>query len=99
MSGIDKGFLFGILTEVLRGNKRSTLNFLEVKRMFSIINEISRLCNKYGEDFNWGIIPEVNGFVRELEKETDISQYSDVKAIARSYSCDDVLFMLDNNMI
>lgn len=22
MSGIDKGFLFGILTEVLRGNKR-----------------------------------------------------------------------------
>ena len=26
MSGIDKGFLFGILTEVLRGNKRSTLN-------------------------------------------------------------------------
>ena len=27
MSGIDKGFLFGILTEVLRGNKRSTLNF------------------------------------------------------------------------
>ena len=66
--------------------------------MFSIINEISRLCNKYGEDFNWGIIPEVNGFVRELEKETDISQYSDVKAIARSYSCDDVLFMLDNNI-
>ena len=57
------------------------------------------MCNKYGEDFNWGIIPEVNGFVRELEKETDISQYSDVKAIARSYSCDDVLFMLDNNMI
>lgn len=22
MSGIDKGFLFGIITEVLRGNKR-----------------------------------------------------------------------------
>ena len=37
MSGIDKGFLFAILTEVLRGNKRSTLNLLEVKRMFSII--------------------------------------------------------------
>ena len=29
MSGIDKGFLFGILTEVLRGNKRSTLNLTE----------------------------------------------------------------------
>ena len=66
--------------------------------MFSIISEISRLCNKYGEDFNWGIIPEENGFVKELEKETDICQYSDVKAIARSYSCDDVLFMLDNNI-
>ena len=25
MSGIDKGFLFGILTEVLRGNKRPTV--------------------------------------------------------------------------
>ncbi len=24
MSGIDRGFLFGILTEVLRGNKRPT---------------------------------------------------------------------------
>ena len=66
--------------------------------MFSIISEINRLCNKYGEDFNWGIIPEENGFVRELKKETDISQYGDVKAIARCYSCDDVLFMLDNNI-
>lgn len=27
MSGIDKGFLFGILTEVLRGNKRPTFSF------------------------------------------------------------------------
>ena len=26
MSGIDKGFLFGILTEVLRGNKRPTFS-------------------------------------------------------------------------
>ena len=64
--------------------------------MFGIISEISRLSNKYGEDFNWGIVPEDNGFVKELEKETDISHYSDVKAIARSYSCDDVLFMFDN---
>ena len=29
MSGIDKGFLFGTLTEVLRGNKRPTLKLLE----------------------------------------------------------------------
>ena len=28
MSGIDKGFLFGILTEVLRGNKRQTFSKL-----------------------------------------------------------------------
>lgn len=27
MSGIDKGFLFGILTEVLRGIKRQTFSF------------------------------------------------------------------------
>ena len=33
MSGIDKGFLFGILTEVLRGNKRSTLNSTEEIKM------------------------------------------------------------------
>ena len=33
MSGIDKGFLFGILTEVLRGNKRSTLNLTEEIKM------------------------------------------------------------------
>ena len=26
MNGIDKGFLFGILTEVLRGNKRQTFS-------------------------------------------------------------------------
>jgi hypothetical protein len=82
----------------LDGQKNILLNLVEVKRMLSIISEISRLCNKYGEDFNWGIVPDDNGFVKELEKETDISQYSDVKAIARSYSCDDVLFMLDNNI-
>lgn len=27
MSGIDKEFLFGILSDVLRGNKRPTLKF------------------------------------------------------------------------
>ena len=64
--------------------------------MFDIVSEISCLSNKYGEDFNWGIVPEDNGFVKELEKETDLSEYSDIKAIARSYSCDDVLFVLDN---
>lgn len=63
-----------------------------------IIREISQLCDKYGDDFNWGIVPEKNGFVSELRKETDISQYSEAVAIARSYSCDDVLFLLDNSI-
>ena len=66
--------------------------------MLDIIRELSHLCDKYGDDFDWGIVPEENGFVRELEKETDISQYNEVKAIARSYSCDDVLFLFDNRL-
>ena len=41
--------------------------------MLDIIRELSHLCDKYGDDFDWGIVPEENGFVRELEKETDIS--------------------------
>ena len=61
-----------------------------------VVREIGRLSNKYGENFNWGFVAENNGFVKELEKETDISQYRNVKAIARCYSCDDVLFMLDH---
>lgn len=66
--------------------------------MIDIISEIIRLSDKYGEEFNWGIVPKENGFVEALKKEVDISQYDDVKAIARSYSCDDVLFLLDNNI-
>ena len=61
-----------------------------------VVSEIGRLSNKYGEEFTWGIVPKNNGFVKELARETNISQYSNVKAIARSYSCDDVLFVLDH---
>ena len=64
--------------------------------MINITSEISRLCDKYGEDFNWGIVPKENGFVDELKRETDISHYNEVIAIARSYSCDEVLFLFDN---
>lgn len=32
--------------------------------MIDIISEISRLCDKYGEEFNWGLVPQENGFVR-----------------------------------
>ncbi len=66
--------------------------------MIDIISEISRLGDKYGEEFNWGIVPQENGFVRELKKETDVSQYDEVKAVARSYSCDEVLFLFDSNI-
>ena len=66
--------------------------------MIDIISEISRLYDKYGEEFNWGIVPQENGFVRELSKETNVSQYEEVRAVARSYACDEVLFLFDNNI-
>ena len=66
--------------------------------MIDITSEIDLLCDKYGEDFNWGIVPKENGFVGELKRETDISQYKEVIAIARSYSCDEVLFLFDNDI-
>ncbi len=66
--------------------------------MNEIISEISYLCDKYGDDFDWGIVPLENRFVDELKRETDISRYNEVVAIARSYSCDEVLFLFDNNI-
>lgn len=66
--------------------------------MPDIVSSINRLCDKYGEDFTWGIVPKENRFVSELKKETDISQCVEVKAVARSYSCDEVLFLFDNKI-
>ncbi len=66
--------------------------------MFDVLSGLNHLCNKYGDDFNWGIVPQENGFVRELKKETNIYQFIEAKAIARSYSCDDVLFVFDNSV-
>ena len=66
--------------------------------MINITSEINKLCDKYGADFNWGMVPKENGFVSELRRETDISPYNEVIAIARSYSCDEVLFLLDNSI-
>ena len=66
--------------------------------MFDIISELNHLYDKYGDDFNWGEVPKDNGFVRELKKETDISELTQVRAIARSYSNDDVLFVFDNHI-
>ena len=66
--------------------------------MIDIISEISRLYDKYGEEFNWGIVPQENGFVRELSRETNVSEYEEVRAVARCYACDEVLFLFDNNI-
>jgi len=63
-----------------------------------IISEINRLCDKYGADFNWGIVAKENRFAVELKRETDISRDNEVIAIARSYSCDEVLFLFDNSI-
>lgn len=66
--------------------------------MNEIISEISYLCDKYGDDFDWGILSSENRFVDELKRETDVSQHNEIEAIARSYSCDDVLFLFDSNI-
>lgn len=35
--------------------------------MIDIISEIIGLSDKYGEEFNWGIVPKENGFPRYIE--------------------------------
>ena len=65
--------------------------------MIDILNEIKRLSEQYGEGFNWNTLSDGITYVNELQKETDISEYTDIQAVARSYSNDDVLFILDNN--
>lgn len=64
--------------------------------MNDVIKGINSLSEKYGDEFSWGILTDGSSFVNELRKETDISLYTDIKAIARNYSGDDVLFLLDN---
>lgn len=66
--------------------------------MIAIIKEINQLPYKYGEEFNWGIVPDNNTFVMELQNETNTSKYTQVKAIAHSYSNDDVLFLFDDKI-
>ena len=56
------------------------------------------LIEKYGEDFNWRMLPfSDKGFVEELKKEIgndDILFKNAVWAVARSYSNDDVLYLV-----
>jgi len=66
----------------------------------TIEEAIKELEEKYGEDFNWAIISDSKiFFVNELKSELsndDVVKNADVIALARSYSNDDVLFLIEN---
>ena len=66
----------------------------------TIEEAIKELEEKYGEDFNWAIISDSKiFFVNELKSELsndDVVKNVDVIALARSYSNDDVLFLIEN---
>ena len=68
--------------------------------MFDVIREINKLEEKYGEEFNWGTEIDRKYYQRELEKEMVLEPlpFLDVKALAKSYSNDDVLFLLDSKV-
>ena len=68
------------------------------KSMYDVTNEIRRLEEKYGEEFNWGTELKNEFFENELKKEAVLASSSNAKAIARSYSNDDVLFVLDDKV-
>ena len=66
----------------------------------TIEEAIKELEEKYREDFNWAIISDSKiFFVNELKSELsndDVVKNADVIALARSYSNDDVLFLIEN---
>lgn len=66
--------------------------------MNNIIKEINKLEEKYGEEFNWGTELNAEFFENELKSETSIKPYNEAKALARSYSSDDVLFVIDDEV-
>lgn len=58
------------------------------------------LLDKYGDEFNWGIIPfdKSEYFVDELKKESRQKNITfQAYAIARSYADDEVLYIMENN--
>lgn len=67
---------------------------MTIEEMFSYFDD------KYGDEFNWEIIPyRASHFVEELKKEvgdTDPMFQKEICAVARSYSADDVLFLMDD---
>ena len=66
--------------------------------MFDVIREINNLEEKYGEEFNGGTEINREFYQSELAKETVLELYQDVKALAKSYSNDDVVFLLDSKV-
>lgn len=66
--------------------------------MYNVISEINKLEEKYGEEFNWGTDLKPEYFEAELKRETTIAPFKRVRALARSYSNDDVLFVLDDEV-
>ena len=59
---------------------------------------LNKLIEKYGDDFNWGITND-DYFLDELNKELSVDHplyHKADKTVARCYSNDDVLFMLDD---
>ncbi len=57
----------------------------------------SVFAERYGDDFNWEIIPfSKHSFVDELKKELgDKAHNTSICSIAKCYSKDDVLFLFD----
>lgn len=69
-----------------------------IKNMFDLIYEINRLEEKYGDAFNWGADINREYFQKQLARETNLTLYKEVKALAKCYSNDDVLFLLDDKV-
>jgi len=60
---------------------------------------LNELIEKYGDDFSWGITND-NYFLDELNVELSVDHplhNKASKAVARCYSNDDVLFLLDDH--
>ena len=56
---------------------------------------------KYGEDFNWSLIPETNNYyITELKKELVADNplfQNKIRAVAKCESNDDVLYLINND--
>lgn len=68
----------------------------------TVENIFNNFAKKYRDDFNWGIIPDDKKeyFVNELKKESGqekIILNNKIYAIARNYSDDEVLYILEND--